>query len=137
MDTGNIKIVKQLYAAFSNRDIPAILEMLSPDVEWGEPPNPYNPAGGMRRGHAGFLKWVDIGRQAEDILVLEPRKMLVDEDSVAVVGFIKCRVIATGKTYESDFVHLVTLRDGKVSKFQEFFDTYAAGEAFRQGKVNL
>ena len=74
---------------------------------------------------------VNIGRQAEEILVLEPHRMLVDEDSVAVVGFMKCRVIATGKTYESDFVHLVTLSDGKVAKFQEFFDTYAAGEAFR------
>jgi ketosteroid isomerase-like protein len=38
--------------------------------------------------------------------------------------------IPTGKVYESDFVHLVTLADGRVTKFQEFFDTYAAGEAF-------
>ncbi len=58
--------------------------------------------------------------------------MLADEDSVAVVGYTKIRVHATGKVYESDFVHLVTFRDGKVTKFQEFFDTYAAGEAFRQ-----
>jgi ketosteroid isomerase-like protein len=127
----NIEIVQRLYAAFGDRNIPAIVEMLTPDVEWGEPPNPYNPAGGTRRGHDGFLEWINIGRQAEDILILELRKMLVDEDSVAVVGYMKCRVIATGKVYESDFVHLVTLRDGKVARFQEFFDTYAAGEAFR------
>jgi len=36
-----------------------------------------------------------------------------------------------GKVYESDFVHLVTLQSDRVTKFQEFFDTYAAGEAFR------
>ena len=41
----------------------------------------------MRRGDEGFLEWVEIGRRSEDILVLEPRKILVDEDSVAVVGF--------------------------------------------------
>jgi ketosteroid isomerase-like protein len=29
-------------------------------------------------------------------------------------------------------VHLVTVRSGKIAKFQEFFDTYAAGEAFRK-----
>jgi ketosteroid isomerase-like protein len=34
--------------------------------------------------------------------------------------------------YESDFVHLVTFKDGKVARFQEFFDTYLAGEAFRR-----
>lgn len=127
----NLELVRGVYAAFASRDIPAILEVLSPDVEWGEPANPYNPAGGTRRGHEGFLEWLNIGRQAEDILVLEPRKMLVDEDSVAVVGYMECRAIPTGKTYTSDWVHVVTIKDGKVTKFQEFFDTYAAGEAFR------
>ena len=58
--------------------------------------------------------------------------MLTDDDSVAVVGYMKCLAIPTGKTYESDFVHLVTIKGGKVTKFQEFFDTYIAGEAFRQ-----
>ncbi len=127
----NIEKVRHLYTAFTNRNIPAILEMLSHAVEWGEPSNPHNPTGGTRRGHEGFLEWVRIGRQSEDILVLEPRKMLVDEDSVAVVGYMKCRAIPTGKVYESDFVHLVTFEAGKVARFQEFFDTYAASEAFR------
>jgi ketosteroid isomerase-like protein len=127
----NIKIVKQLYDSFSRGDIEAIVEMLSTDVEWGEPMNPYNPTGGTRHGHEGFLEWLNIGQQSEDILVLEPKKMLVDDDSVAVVGYIKCRAIPTGKIYESDFVHLVTIREQKVTKFQEFFDTYIAGEAFR------
>jgi ketosteroid isomerase-like protein len=127
----NVEIVQGIYAAFARRDIPAIVALLNPDVEWGEPSNPFNPAGGTRRGHEGFLEWIEIGRRSEDILLLEPRKMLVDEDSVAVVGFMRCRAIPTGKEYESDFVHVVTLKDGKVTKFQEFFDTYAAGEAFR------
>jgi len=128
----NINIVKQLYAAFGRHDIKAIIEMLSPDVEWGEPSNPFNPAGGTRHGHAGFLEWLNIGRQAEEILVLEPRKMLTDHDSVAIVGYIKCLALPTGKTYESGFAHFVTLKSGKITKFQEFFDTYIAGEAFRQ-----
>ncbi len=127
----NLEKVRRLYAAFTNRDIPAILEMLSPQVEWGEPSNPHNPSGGTRLGHEGFLEWARIGQQSEDILVLTPRKMLVDEDSVAVVGYLKCRANPTGKVYESDFVHLVTFEAGKVAKFQEFFDTYAAAEAFR------
>ena len=128
----NIRIVQQLYAAFAERDINTIVGLLSSEVEWGEPENPFNPAGGTRHSHQGFLEWLNIGRQAEDIQVLEPRKMLTDDDSVAVVGYMKCLAIPTGKTYESDFVHLVTIKGGKVTKFQEFFDTYIAGEAFRQ-----
>ena len=128
----NIVLVQELYAAFTNRDINAILAMLSREVEWGEPSNPFNPAGGTRYGHQGFLEWVNIGRQAEEILALNPQKFLTDNDSVAVVGNMKCRAISTGKIYESDFVHLVTIKNGKIIKFQEFFDTFIAGEAFRK-----
>ena len=127
----NVQIVTALYSAFGRRDIPGILAMLADEVEWGEPANPFNPAGGTRRGHQGFLEWAEIGRHAEDIEVLDIRKMLADEDTVAVIGFMRCRALPTGKAYESDFVHVVTIRDGKVARFQEFFDTYAAGEAFR------
>ena len=127
----NIQMVKKLYAAFADRNIEAILVMLSPDIEWGEPENPFNPCGGNHYGYSGFLEWANTGREAEEILMLEPRKMLVDEDSVAVVGFMKCRARKTGKEYESDFVHLITIIDNKVVRFFEFFDTYAAGEAFR------
>ena len=131
MTTFHVETVKRLYRLFGERDIPAILAMLSQDVEWCEPPNPYNPCGGMHRGHEGFLAWARTGREAEEILALDVKRMLVDADSVAVVGFTRIRANPTGRVYETDFVHLVTFRDGKVSRFQEFFDTFAAGEAFR------
>lgn len=129
--TGNVSLVQKLYAAFARRDIDAMLEFLDADVEWGEPPNPFNPSGGTRYGHAGFMEWLNIGRQAEEVLALEPRKTLASDDTVAVIGFTKCLARRTGKIYETDFVHVITVRDGKVVRFQEFFDTFAAAEAFR------
>jgi ketosteroid isomerase-like protein len=129
--TDIIRTVQEVYAAFARRDVQAILAVLSPDVEWGEPANPFNPAAGTRRGHAGFLEWLQIGRASEEILALETRQFLADMESVAVVGHTKCLAKPTGKTYETDFVHLVTFKDGKIVRFQEFFDTYAAAEAFR------
>lgn len=131
MNNQNIETVKKLYEAFGRKDIDSILSLLSPNVEWGEPENPYNPAGGTRYGHKGFLEWMAIGRDAEEILNLDPRQFLSDENSVAVIGHVKCLAKPTGKIYETDFVHLVTIKDGLVTKFKEFFDTYAAGEAFR------
>jgi ketosteroid isomerase-like protein len=131
MNEQNIQIVQKIYQDFGKRDIPAVLAALSHDVVWSEPANPFNPAGGTRYGHAGFLEWAQIGNQSEDIIVLEPRKILAQNDIVVVTGYMKCRAKATGNIYESDFVHLVTIQDGKVTRFQEFFDTYIAGEAFR------
>ena len=128
----NIEIVKKVYEAFARRDINSILDLLSSEVEWGEPENPFNPAAGTRYGHKGFLEWSNIGQEAEEILELELKKFLTDDDTVAVVGYTKCLAKPTGKIYETDFVHLVTLNNGKVIRFREFFDTYAAGEAFRK-----
>jgi ketosteroid isomerase-like protein len=127
----NIRIVQDLYAAFGRADIAHVHAMLTADVEWREPENPFNPSAGVRRGHAGFLEWARVGHDAEEITALEPRHFLANEDIVAVVGYTKCRVRSTGRSYETDFVHLITLRGSKVARFQEFFDTYAAGEAFR------
>ena len=127
----NVALVRSLYEAFAARDVPRLLAMLSPHVEWAEPANPFNPAAGMRRGHAGFLEWLRIGDEAEEVLVLEPRDFLANARAVAVVGYARCRVRATGREYATEFVHLVTLEKGKVKRFQEFFDTYAAAEAFR------
>lgn len=42
----NIALLQALRQAFARRDIPTMLSLLSPTVEWGEPPNPCNPAGG-------------------------------------------------------------------------------------------
>ena len=128
----NIELIQQLYQAFSQKDIVSILGFLDEDVEWGEPENPYNPAGGTRKGHSGFMEWLNIGKNAEEILVLEPKRFLTDNDSVAVIGYMKCQAKTTGKIYESDFVHWAVIKNNKIVKFQEFFDTYIAGEAFKR-----
>ena len=127
----NLTIVQNVYVAFRQRDFSSILDVLSDKVEWKEPSNPFNPAGGSRYGHSGFLEWLNIGRNSEEILILEPKEFLTDDNSVAVVGFTKCLVKHTNKSYETDFVHLFTLKENKIIRFQEFFDTYIAGEAFR------
>jgi ketosteroid isomerase-like protein len=131
----NLAVVQEVYAAFARRDMKAILAHLSPEVSWSEPENPFNPAAGTRHGHAGFLEWARIGREAEDIELLEPQLFLTGDDAVAVVGHMKCRARPTGRAYESDFVHVVRFRDGMITRFQEFFDTHAAGEAFRADRA--
>jgi len=127
----NIAVVKSLYEAFSKKDIARILGILDGNVEWGEPENPFNPAGGTRHGQSGFLEWLNIGKNAEEILELTPKRFLTDDDSVAVIGHMTCKAIGTQRVYSSDFVHFVVIENNKIKKFQEFFDTYIAGEAFR------
>ena len=39
----------------------------------------------------------------------------------------------TGREWESDFAHVLSVRDGKVTRFQEYADTAALADAFREG----
>lgn len=127
----SLLVVQEAYHAFGSRDIDALMKLLSPDVEWGEPDNPLIPSAGTRQGTAGVLEWLQIGKATEAILSLEPRRFLAQEDMVAVIGHTKVMARPTGKVYETDFIHLVEVRDGMIVRFQEFFDTYIAAEAFR------
>lgn len=127
----NIEFVQALHSAFAARDISRMLLALSPSDEWGEPSNPFDPAAGVRHGHEGLLAWLRVGNAAAEGLVLQPTDCFANTQSVAVVEYTKCRVRATSIEHETDFVHLVTLKDGKVQRFQEFFDTFAAAHAFR------
>ena len=62
-----------MYTAFAKRDINEILNMLSPDVVWKEPANPFNPAAGTRHGTAGFFEWLKVGRESEEIIDLQQK----------------------------------------------------------------
>ena len=125
------RVVEAAYRAFGARDIDALLELLSPDVTWGEPDNPHIPSAGTRHGLPGVIEWLQVGNQTEAIVALDPTRILVDGDTAAVIGHTKVIARSTGRSYATEFVHLVTVRDGKVVSFQEFFDTWVAAEAFR------
>ncbi len=124
-------LVAKAYRAFAERDIPGLIALLDPAVEWGEAENPLIPSAGMRRGIEGVLEWLRIGRETEDIRSFEVHRLLVDGDMAAAVGRMRVVARPTGKTYEMDFVHLVTVADDRIVRFVEFFDTWGAAEAFR------
>lgn len=124
-------VVEAAYRAFAIRDVDTLLGLLDPDVEWGEPDNPLIPSAGTRHGISGVVDWLRIGKATESILALEPQRFLVDGDTVAVIGRTTVLAVPTGRRYETEFIHLVELRAGRIVRFREFFDTYVAAEAFR------
>lgn len=126
-----LDVVKAAYRAFASGDIPSLVALLDEDVVWGQPDNPHIPSAGTRSGIDGVLEWARIGHATEDVQLVEPRRFAVDGDTVAVIGFMRVVARPTGRSYEMDFVHVVTVRAGRIVRFQEFFDTWAAAEAFR------
>ena len=65
-----------------------------------------------------------------DIHVFEPLEFLADRDKVVVTGVLHLTAKSTGRDIKSDFVHVITMKDGKWSKFRDFMNTHEAVKAF-------
>jgi len=57
-------------------------------------------------------------------------EFIVHGDNVVVPGHVSLRVKTTGNTCETDFLHWFTVRDGQLTSWRDFFDTYAVAQAY-------
>jgi uncharacterized protein len=129
----NTQLVQQAYRDFQNGDIPALLDALSEDVEWVVPEVEGVPGRGTWRGPEQVGEFFRILSDTQEPRQLELREFVAQGDKVVVLGHYVWHVKATGKEWESDFVHALSVRDGKVTRFQEYTDTAVFGDAFREG----
>lgn len=129
----NTQLVQQAYRDFQNGDIPALLDALSEDVEWVVPEVEGVPGRGTWRGPEQVGEFFRILSDTQEPRQIELREFVAQGDKVVVLGHYIWHVKATGKEWESDFVHALSVRDGKMTRFQEYTDTAAFGDAFREG----
>lgn len=124
-----LDVVKAAYAAFGSGDIPAILDLAAEDIDWtfrGAKGLAYT---GTFRGRGALEKWFASVAQADDIQAFEPREFLVGSDHVTVLGWERTRALPDGKDFETDWVHVFTVRGGRVARFWGMYDTQAAAAA--------
>lgn len=88
------------------------------------------PFGGRYVGHDGLRRYMkELGDSLD--MHIGITAMYTDQDRVFVLGHEKSRAIPTGKTYEYDWVHILTISSsGKVLNVREFNDTAALKDAF-------
>jgi uncharacterized protein len=130
-EQSNLQIVQQAYAAFSRADITSLIGLLSDDVSWYLPGPPETiPFVGQRNGKVEVAQFFATLAEVEDAERFEPQQFVVQGEKVIALGSYKWRVKTTGRTYESDFAHVFTVREGNVVSFQEYYDTAATAAAF-------
>ena len=120
-EQANVRLVQEAYAAFNRGDIQAALNSLSDNVEWIAPG--VEPVAGTYRGKDGVAQFFQKVKETVEFSAFEPREYVAQGDRVVALGNYKATAHATGKLYQCDWVMSFTLRDGKVTKFQEFTDT--------------
>jgi ketosteroid isomerase-like protein len=127
---GNLQVVQKAYECFGRGDLDGIFDLLLDRVSWVTPEVEGAPHYGSKHGKDGAREFFHGLMASEIFEVFEPRQFLADEDRVFVLGRFVITVRATGKTWESDWIHMFTLEDGKIAAFREFFDNAAGGRAF-------
>ena len=126
------EIVQKAYECFGRRDINGLLDTLSDDIDWTIPEIENAPFAGARKGKAAVGEFFGQLAEGEDITHFAPNEFIADGDRVVVLGESTATVRSTGKTYSTDWVHVFTVRDDRISVFLEFFDNAAATRAFQK-----
>lgn len=127
-----IQVVQELYAAFGQADITAILNLLDEQVDWHFVGRPQDvPFAGQRQGHQQMIDFFVTIDQTCEVLEFGPHEVIPMGDHVLALGHEQVRVKATDHIFETDWAHLFTVRDGKVVRLREFYDTAVMAAAFK------
>ena len=128
----NIQVVKDAYAAFGRGDVNGILALLDDSVEWEgvKGTEGVAPHAGIRRGKLAVAEFFRTLATTLDFQLFEPREFVAQGNTVVAVGHYRATTKTTGKAFDSDFVMVFTLRDGRVATFREFTDSAAVNAAF-------
>lgn len=122
----NTRLIQESYAAFGRGDIPVVLDYLTDDIEWyGAGPKEL-PLAGTWRGRNEVREFFKDLNETQEILAFEPQEFIAEGDTVVVLLRYRTRVKATGRIVETDLVHVFTVRNGKVARLRQFYDTAAA-----------
>lgn len=120
----NVKLLKNLYDAFGRGDIPSVLGAMSPDIKWHQAEsNPYQPSGNAWVGPDAVLNlFMKLGSEWDGFTV-HPKSFHGAGDSVIVEGRYSGMFKATGKSMDTQVCHVWDVKDGKITRFQQYVDT--------------
>ena len=125
----NVLLIQKAYQRVKAGDFPSFLDLLAADVLWILPEMPNVPFAGTWKGRQQVAEFFRRLAETQDIVQMEPEEFIGHGDKVIVLGRFTMHVKATGKDSRSDWVHVWTVKDGKVTAMREYVDTLAVSTA--------
>jgi hypothetical protein len=119
-----IEMVKSGYEAFAAGNIPAVLELFSPDIVWHECPGfPWIEGDGVFVGADAIVQNVFAPIPVQyDGFSIEITDLIDGRDKVVMEGYYTGTYKATGKSFRANAAHVWTIRDGKLARFFQCVD---------------
>jgi uncharacterized protein len=132
MDTEqNKQAVREAYRMFQEGDVRSVVECCHEETEWTSPDSELIPMSGTFHGKQGVAEYFARLGGAMQPIRFEPTEFIADGDKVVVIGHATWQVKSTGRSFDTPWVHLFTMRDGKIARFEAFADTAAGERALR------
>ena len=125
------QVTEEVFTAFGESDVDRIMRSLHTDVRiefYGPEIIPY---AGFYAGQQECRGFFDTVLSSVDIHQFDPEDFICEDDKVVVTGHLKLTARSTGRTIDSDFVHVITVADEKWLLFRDFMNTSNAEAAFR------
>ncbi|XYJ10026.1 nuclear transport factor 2 family protein [Telluria sp. B2] len=126
----NKRLIMEGYRLFQIGDIPALLARYRDDAEWVIPEAQSVPFAGTYHGKAEIAQFFARLDAAVDTIAFTPKEFIAEGDKVVVIGDATWSAKPTGRSFGGPWVHVFTVRDGKIAQFQSYTDTAAAEHAF-------
>ena len=127
----NTELVQQAYAAYGRGSVDEVLACMSAEVEWEIPAVPTLAFTGKRQGHEQVAEYFQLANEKQAVREFTPKEFIAGGDKVIVLGHGAWTAKETGQDFDSDWVHIFTVRDGRITAFREFMDAHVAVEAFQ------
>ena len=119
MSQENVDLVREAYDAYNRDGITGILRYLDPEVEWRNAAE--SPDAGVFIGHEGVVEWQGVVDEGFKDMYFEPERIdQLPQGQVLVSVRFRFRAPTSDVQVEVPFVHLMTWREGKVTKFSMF-----------------
>ena len=124
----NVQVVKDFFAAIGSGDNQRVLALVAEDIEWIVPGEDW-PLAGTHRGHAGIADVLRKASEEVETTYPGPPEFVAQGDRVLVIGVATGKIKATNKAFKDEWVFDITVRDGKLTRIQEYIDTQALARA--------
>jgi ketosteroid isomerase-like protein len=124
-----VAVVENLYRAFGRGDVDAIVASMAPTFDWRFIGGRAAPYSGRFTTPAELRRFFAAVGEHDEILTFEPREILAQGNHVTVLGWERTRSRPGGIVFESEWVHVFTVRDGRVARFWGMLDTEASARA--------
>jgi uncharacterized protein len=131
----NTRLVQQAYQSIKAGDLQLLLNSFAVDVQWQLPEMENVPFAGKWQGPEGVKQFFGKVFEVQDVVEFEPEEYIAQGDKVVVLGHFLMRIKATAREFGSDWAHIWTVKDGKVTRFYEYVDTAAVSRAHTAAKT--